>query len=170
MNLKPHSKPGFTLIELLAAIVVMSIITVTIVPVIGAASESYAVARQVRSSTERAAFALDRITRIVRQAPIGVGGTGIGIATASSTGVLFTDGTGVQLVGTTLEMLVPGKNPTPLCFNVSSFTVQYLGDDGVSNTILKPTLTHRIGFTIVTENVKLSVLVLPRVWIGQVAP
>jgi prepilin-type N-terminal cleavage/methylation domain-containing protein len=161
---------GFTLIELLAAIVVMSIISVTIMPVIAAASESYTVARQVRSSTERAGYALDRITRVVRQAPIGTGSSGIGISAAGLSAVVFSDGSGFQLTDTTLEMLVPGENPTPLCFNVSSFTVRYLGDDGVSDTILTPTQTHRLAFTIITENVEMSVVVLPRVWIGQVTP
>jgi len=164
------SIPGFTLIELIAAITVMSIITVSIMPVIGAAGESYAVARQVRSSTERAGYALDRITRITRQAPVGAGNSGVGVASAGSTSLVFTDGTGVQLTGTTLEMLVPGENPVPLCFDVSSFTVEYFGDDGVSNTILTPTQTHRFGFKVITENVEMSVVVLPRVWIGQVAP
>lgn len=164
------SRRAFTLIELLAAITVMSIISVTLMPVISSATESYIVSRQIRSSTERAGFALDRITRIARQAPIGAGDSGVGIQTAGVDSVEFTDGTGVRLLGTTLEMLVPGRNPVPLCFDVSSFAIQYLADDGLTNTSLSPTLTHRLVFTIATENVELAVLVHPRVWIGQVGP
>lgn len=165
-----QSRPGFTLIELMAAVLIMSIISVTLMPVIGSASESYVVARQARMSTERAAFALDRITRLVRQAPVGLGDTGIGVSNATSNSVEFSDGTGVRLVGTTLELLVPGDNPVPLGFEIDSFEVQYFGDDGVANTILTPSLTHRFGFIISTENVKMSVLAHPRVWIGQGSP
>lgn len=161
------SNLGFTLLEMLAAIVVMSIISVTLMPVLGGASESYAVAREVRSSTERAAFALDRITRVVRKAPIGAADTGVGITSATVSSIEFSDGTGFQLVGTTLEMLVPSSTPVPLCFNVDSFVVQYTGDDGVSDALLTPTLTHRFTFTIETSNVQLAVVVHPRVWIGQ---
>ncbi len=161
---------GFTLLELLAAVVIMSIISVTLMPVIGSASESFAVARNVRSSTDRAGFALDRMTRIIRQAPIGDAQSGIGIASATSSSLVFTDGTGFQLTGTTLEMLVVGGLPVPLCFDVSSLQLDFLGDNGITNTLSAPETTHRIAVTIQTENVSMSVLVHPRIWIGQVAP
>lgn len=162
-------RSGFTLLEMLAAILVMSIISATLTPVISAAADSYAVARQARSSTERAGFALDRITRIVRQAPIGASDTGVGITAASTNSIEFSDGSGIQLIGTTLEMLVAGDNPVPLCSNVEAFSVQYLGDDGVANTFLTPSLTHRFVFTITTEGIEMCVLAHPRVWIGQEA-
>jgi len=171
MSMKKHtSNSAFTLIELLASIVVMSIISVTLLPVIGAASDGYASSRAVRSSTERAGFALDRITRIARQAPIGSGDVGVGITSASSNSIEYADGSGVQLVGSTLEMLVLGASPVPLCFDVDSFSIDYYADDGITSTSLTPTLTHRFVFTIVTQGVELSVLVHPRVWVGQEAP
>ncbi len=167
MNHSRATDYAFTILEMMAAIVVMSVISVTLMPVIGGASDSYANARAVRSSTERAAFALDRITRIVREAPIGDGETGVGITTATQSEVVFSDGTGVQLSGTTLEMLVPGRNPVPLCFDVDSFVIQYFGEDGVTNMALTPTQSHRLAFTITTAGVEMSVLAHPRVWIGQ---
>jgi prepilin-type N-terminal cleavage/methylation domain-containing protein len=162
------SRSGFTLLELLAAILVISIISATLMPVIASASDSFTVARDARYSTEKSAFALDRIVRIVRQAPIGADDTGVGITSATQSSVEFSDGTGVRLVGTTLEMLVPGENSVPLCLDVESFTVLYYANDGVSSTILTPSQTHRFGFMIVTENVEMTVLAHPRVWIGQV--
>jgi len=162
----PKSR-GFTLLELLAAVVVMSIISVTLMPVIGGASESYVAARDVRQSTESVALALDRITRIVRKAPIGAGYTGVDVTSSSTSSVVFSDGSGVQLSGSTLEMPVPGASPAPLCFNVDSFTVDFIGEDGVTDTSLTPTQTHRFGFTIVSNGVEMSVIVHPRVWIGQ---
>ena len=163
-------RSGFTLIELLASVLVMSIISATLMPVIGSASESYAVARQTRSSTERAGLALDRITRITRQAPIGELNVGVGVTSATASSIEFSDGTGLVLVGTTLEMLVVGDDPVPLCFDVDSFEIQYLGDDGIANTLQTPSLTHRFVYTLSTEGVVMSVLAHPRVWIGQVAP
>lgn len=158
---------GFTILELLAAITVMSIISVTLLPVMSAASESYTVSRQVRSSTERAGFAIDRILRIIREAPIGDSNTGVGVTSSTSTSVQFSDGTGLQLSGTTLEMLVPGQSPVPLCFDVDSFAIQYIGDDGISSTALTPTLTRRFDITLTTDNVTMSAIAFPRVWIGQ---
>lgn len=159
---------GFTLLELLAAIVVMSVISATLMPVISSASESYAAARHVRSTTEHAAFALDRVTRITRQAPIGAGDTGVSITSSSASAIEFGDGTGFQLLGSTLEMLVPGDDPVPLCFDVDSFTISYLADDGITDISQTPELTHRFVYTIVVDGVELNVLVFPRIWIGQV--
>ncbi len=158
---------GFTLLELLASIIVMSIISVTLMPVIGAASESFAVARQVRSSTERAGFALDRVTRVIRQAPIGANNTGVGVSSATASSLTFSDGTGFQLIGTTLEMLVVGNDPVPLCLDVDEFQVVYIGDDGVSNTVNTPTTTHRFMVRVETDGIELTTVVHPRVWIGQ---
>lgn len=158
---------GFTLLELLASIIVMSIISVTLMPVIGAASESFAVARQVRSSTERAGFALDRVTRVIRQAPIGADNTGVGVSSATASSLTFSDGTGFQLIGSTLEMLVVGNDPVPLCLDVDEFQVVYIGDDGVTNTVNRPTITHRFMVRVETDGIELTTVVHPRVWIGQ---
>jgi len=158
---------GFTILELLAAIVVMSIISVTLMPVMSAASESYTVSRQARSSTERAGFAIDRILRIIREAPIGTDNSGVGITTSTSSSVEFTDGSGLQLTGTTLEMLVPGSSPVPLCFDMESFEIQYLAEDGITSSAIAPSTTHRFAIILTTDNVTMSAVAFPRVWIGQ---
>jgi len=165
------SRHAFTLVEMLAAIVVMSIISVVIMPVIASASDSYAVARNARTSTERTGFALTRIATIIQSAPIGpiVPGTkpGVGVTSATTNSIQFTDNTGVQLSGTTLQMLVPGKQATSLCFNVDQFTISYLADDGMTDTMATPSRTHRFVFQLTAENVTMAILVHPRVWIGQ---
>ncbi len=167
---KAIDRAGFTLLELLAAVVVMSIISVTLMPVIASASDSYVVARQVRSSTERAAFALDRVTRVIRQAPIGEDETGVGILSSTASSVEFTDGSGFQLIGTTLELLVPGEDAVPMCVEVDSFEIRYIGDDGLTDVRLTPGFTHRFEIEIETQGVVMSVLAHPRVWIGQEEP
>jgi len=158
---------AFTLLELMAAVLVMGIISVVIVPVLTTASESYTTTRSVRTSTEQAAFALDRVARIIRQAPIGADDMGIGIVTAAVSSIEFSDGTGFELNNGALEMLVPGESNAKLCPNVDDLTIQYLADDGVTNTIATPTSTHRICVTITSGDLRLCVIVHPRVWFGQ---
>lgn len=169
--LRPRRKlaNGFTLLELLAAVVVMAIISVVLTPVMLAASDSYIVARQVRSDTERLAFALDRITRIVRQAPIGESESGVGVASASATQLVFTDGTGIQLTGDTLELLDTSGAAVPLCRGVEALTIAYTGADGLTSTLATPQNTHRFSFTLASGGARLSVVVHPRIWIGQEA-
>lgn len=161
------SRAAFTLLELLAAVVVMSIIAAVIAPVVATASESYTVTREVRSSTERVAYALDRVTRMVRQAPIGEDDSGVGVATATSTTLIFTDGSGLALDGDTLEMVLPTGETAPLCTEVESFEIRYLDRDGTTDVMATPERTHRFSITIRSGGAELSVLVHPRVWIGQ---
>jgi prepilin-type N-terminal cleavage/methylation domain-containing protein len=170
LNRPTRSSSGFTLLELIAAIVVMSIVSVVVFPVIAAASDSYTIARSARNSTEKTGYALDRVVRIIRSAPMGPGDSGVGILDATTDSLEFDDGTGFQLQGSTLEMLVQGESPTPLSFDVDSLVIEYIADDGISNTIASPTETHRIAVQIESNGVTMSVLVHPRVWIGQVSP
>ncbi len=161
------SRHAFTLLELLAAVLVMSIIAAVLMPIITSASQVYTQTRRVRTGTEHVAFAIDRVTRILREAPIGPGDSGIGVASATPTRVAFTDGTGFQLSGSTLEMLLPAGGSAPLCEGVDDVVITYLASDGVSDTSAAPALTQRFVVTITSGQVEMSVLVFPRVWIGQ---
>ena len=163
----PRIRRAFTLLEVVAAIVVMSVISAVLMPVITSAADSYTVARDVRARTERVGYALDRLTRVVRQAPIGSGNLGVGVVSASETSVEFSDGTGFQLNDNTIEMLVPGAAPQPLCRQVETLEILYLEDDGVTSSIASPTNTHRFVISITSGNLEMSVVIHPRVWIGQ---
>lgn len=161
------TRHGFTLLELLAAILVMSIISAVVLPVIMSASESYTTTRDVRTRTERMGYALDRITRMIRQAPIGVGDTGVGIQSATSESLVFTDGTGFDLSGNVLRMRVPNENPATLCDDIDAIEVVYLDSDGVTSTLGTPADTHRVVVTLTSGNLQMSTVAHPRVWIGQ---
>ena len=160
-------RPGFTLLELLAAVVVMSIISVVVLPVLTSASESYTTTRDIRSRTEHVAYALDRISRMIREAPIGADELGVGIQSATASSLLFTDGTGLEMNAGQLELVVPGESNALLCERVDAFEIEYLASDGVTSTLASPTQTHRIAVTITSGNLRMSVLAHPRVWIGQ---
>lgn len=168
MNQSKHiARAGFTLLELIAAVLVMSIISSVLLPVLTTASESYTTTRSIRTSTEQVAYALDRIARIIRQAPIGPAELGVGIQSATTSSLQFTDGTGFLLNNGEMEMLVPGNGNATLCPDIDALTIQYFGDDGVTSTFLTPELSHRISVTITSGNLTMSVVVHPRVWIGQ---
>ena len=161
------SRRAFTLLELLAAVLVMSVISAVLLPVISSASESYTTTRDVRTRTERVALALDRISRLIREAPVGDGDSGIGVSQATSSSLEFIDGNGFQLESGSLMLLVPDRYPVVLCDDVDDVVVQYLGDDGVVNTIATPGSTHRFVVTVTSDQLEMSVIVHPRVWIGQ---
>jgi len=158
---------AFTLLELMAAIVVMSIISVVLLPVLTSASESYTTTREVRARTEHMAFALDRIARMIRQAPIGADDSGVGIQTATANSVVFADGTGIELSSGQLELVVPGESNALLCDGVDSLSIQYFANDGITSTLATPTDTHRISVTLTSGQLTMSVVAHPRVWIGQ---
>ncbi len=164
---KDTTRNAFTLLELLAAIVVMAVISVVVLPVLSSASESYSTTRDIRSRTEHLAFALDRVTRMIRQAPIGTGGTGVGIQSAGTTSLIFTDGTGFELNSGKLEMIVPGEPNALLCEQVDAMEVLYLQADGVSSALAAPQQAHRIVVTLTSGQLEMSVVAHPRVWIGQ---
>lgn len=167
---KNQLRAGFTLLELVAAMLVLSIISTVLFPVLTTASESYTTTRSIRTSTEQVAFSLDRITRIIRQAPIGADEQGVGITNASDTSIEFSDGTGFMLLGGSVEMLVPGQRNAKLCPDVDDLMIEYFADDGSTNTGATPTLTHRIRVTITSGQLRMSVVVHPRIWIGQEGP
>lgn len=158
---------GFTLLELLAAILVMSIISAVVLPVITSASESYSTTRDVRERTERMTYAIDRISRIIRQAPIGSGDAGIGIQSATSQSLVFTDGTGFDHVDNEIRMRVPGYDPATLCADIDSLEIAYFADDGVTSTLATPAETHRVVVTLTNNELRMSIVAHPRVWIGQ---
>jgi len=161
------SRRGVTLLELVAAITVLSIIAAVVMPVIVSATETYASARTLRSSTESLAFAADQMQRVIRSAPSGADGSGLGVSIATNERVEFLDGTGFELDGTDLNILVPGADPAPVCRDVDSFRISYFTEDGRTDAISIPTEAHRIGIMIQCEGSSLSAVAFPRVWIGQ---
>lgn len=162
-----HLVRGFTLLELLAAVLVMSVISAVLLPVITSASESYTTTRDVRNRTEKVANALDRVSRMIREAPIGEGDVGIGISQATASAIEFSDGNGFQLESSRLMLLVPNVGSVLLCSNVDEVVVQYLAEDGITSTMTNPTSTHRFVVTITSGQLEMSTVVHPRVWIGQ---
>ena len=161
------SRRAFTLLELLLTVLILGVISAVLLPVISSASEHYTTTREIRNRTEHVAQALDRIARIVRQAPIGASDSGLGVNDASVTSIAFSDGTGFLLNGKRIEMRVPGAPNALLCEDVDDLVIGYLASDGRTSTLADPTSTHRMVVTITSGDLTMSIVAHPRVWIGQ---
>ncbi|MFG0245829.1 MAG: prepilin-type N-terminal cleavage/methylation domain-containing protein [Phycisphaerales bacterium JB052] len=168
MTLRSAStRKAFTLLELLVTVLLMGIISAVLLPVISSASEAYSTTRDVRARSEHIAHALDRVARVIRQAPIGTDDEGLGVVNASVSTFELSDGTGFELNGSSVEILVPGQPNAILCEDVDDLVIQYIAEDGITNTLADPVNAHRVVVTITSGDLSMSVVAHPRVWIGQ---
>ncbi|MFI4896545.1 MAG: type II secretion system protein [Phycisphaerales bacterium JB059] len=165
--LTAHARSGLTLIELIAAITIMSVISVAGFPVIASAADGYASATRTRERTERIAFALDRCVRLLREATGSDPAGALDLASAAPDRVVFADGRGLGLSGTTLVYLEAGKADAPLCRDVTAFEITYLGSDGVTSTIGAPETTQRFNVSITADGLTLTGAAFARTRIGD---
>ena len=153
---------AMTLLEMVASITVLSIIAVAVLPVLASSADAYASAAQTRRDTERIAFAAERCLRLLREAQAGAAAGELDVSVAQPDHVQFTDGRGIRLVGTDLVLIDPGDPDAPICRDVDTFTIRYLGADGVTDTAGTPNATQRFVVTIETGGLELSIAVFPR--------
>ncbi len=121
---------GFTLVETIAVILVLGVLAGVTAPLMVGAAGSYADARDGRRAVEDASFALDRIVRILREAPSDATAGEPGFASADADGFELADGTEVSLSGTDLMLSIAGGAAAPLCRDVAVFELTYRGADG----------------------------------------
>jgi type II secretory pathway pseudopilin PulG len=158
-----HHGRAFTLIEATAAIIIISVISAVVVPIIFSSSEAYANSAAVRRTAEKGAYAMERVVRLLRDTPGGAARGTVDIAIANPAQVRFGDGRGVELSGTTLRLRDETGGFATLCDNVTTFTIAYIGNDGVANTAGAPTSTQRFNITILTDGFELRSSALARV-------
>lgn len=156
-----RARRAFTLVEMICAVVVVAVSASIVVPVVNAAIDNYAASRTIRARTDDAAFALERIVRIIREAPAGVAPATLGIDVATPTSLLFADGNGVSLAGDVLT-LSAGLSSSPLCRGVSAFSIDYLGEDGVTSTLGSPETTQRFLVMLRIGDSEFRVVAAPR--------
>ncbi len=157
---------GFSLLELVASLVVISVISAVLAPVLNNAADAIVTARDVRRASDDAGFALAAVTRLLREIPAdGTGGLDITAADAGS--ILLGDGRGVRLSGTTLEMVTP-DGAAPLAREVAWFEVAFIAADGRSPA--SPELAQRLHVRMSVRGMSLSGVVFPRVNSGQSGP
>ena len=159
-----------TLLEVMLAVLVMSIVAAILMPVIMTSTDAYATAADAREATDRAAFALDRVASLLREAPAGAQPGTVGIVTAGQDVVELSDGGSVELVGTDLVLTLSGLEPAVLCRGVEQFRLDFLGADGVTDTSTDPEATRTFRITIATGGMELRSAVFARVTIGTDPP
>src|SRR5262249_55413076 len=118
----PRRTRAFTLVEATVAIIIISCTAACIVPVVFSAGDAYANSATVRRTAERGAYAMERVVRLLRDAPAGATRGTLDITSASATLVRFGDGRGAELSGTTLSLRDTSGTLSPLCDGVTTFT------------------------------------------------
>ena len=154
---------GITLLEMICAITVLSVIAVTVLPVINGAAENQYSAISMRRQAESAGFAMDRVVRVLRDVPLAAGAKKANITAGSATGITLSDGRAFSLSGTDLYYN-DGTTNAVLCRNVTTFAITYLGDDGVTSTLSDLMNTHRFNVQIVVGDIDLRGSAYARVW------
>lgn len=156
---------GFTLVEAVATTVVLSVIAAVTLPVVHAAAESFASARDASTVTNEASLAMDQVVRLLREVPAGADAGTVGIGRAARTGVQFVNGRGVSLQGQSLVLMTADGDEAVLCEEVEEFEIRYMGADG-SDVLLTPTLSQRFEVSIRTRGFELRSVAMARVRYG----
>jgi prepilin-type N-terminal cleavage/methylation domain-containing protein len=158
------TRRAFTLIELISVIVIMGAISTVIAPLVTAAATTHAQSAEQRKTAESLGAALERIVRILRETPATEPGEPTpDFVSVGASSVTLTDGHRIDLIGSTLWLTAPGKTPSPLCQNVTSFHLTYLAADGVADTSMSPPQTQRIEITLASDAMELRTCVFLRI-------
>lgn len=149
-----------SIVETLAAVTIIGIASAAVAPVMSGATDVYVAAARVRGEAESAAFALDRITRALREAPL-TPGSGAGIATAAVNAIELADGAAVRLDGSRVLFTPAGGIEAVLAEGASSLTFRYIGADGLTSTSATPEETVLVEIDLALTDVRL----VSRVWL-----
>ncbi|MCW5777683.1 MAG: hypothetical protein KIS87_14700 [Phycisphaeraceae bacterium] len=156
-----------TLLEVTLSIVIVAVIASVVVPVTASLGDAYVSAADTREAADDAAFALDRVVRLLREAPEGDVGGRIGIVRADANAVEFTDTRAVELIGTDLVLTDDDGMQGVLCRDVSVLEIGYLAADGMTDCAATPEETRRFTVRLVVRGVELRAAAFARVTIVQ---
>lgn len=159
------ARRGLTLVEMIATITVLGIVGATVLPVIEASGAHYAESASLRRSADRVSFAIDRVSRVLREIPATEEGNGLAIVTIRSDEITLANGTSIRMDGDRLVLEIDGRVGA-VCEGVSEFVVVATGADGVTSTVESPRDTRRIGIGIVAEGMSVRSAVFPRACMG----
>ncbi len=138
---------GFTLVEVIAVMAIVGAIAGVVTPLVVGSSENFSLATSQRAAASRVDYAMLRVTRSIRNAHGALGG-GADITTAGDSRIAFGCGLRIELLGSTLWLTEPSSAAAPLCQSVDVFRIEYLGEDGVTDTQGAPSETRRLRLVI----------------------
>lgn len=122
---------GFTLVELIGTMAVVGVVAAITAPIVLTASQSFVSSAAQRRAADQAAAALDRLGRLLREAPAKAAPPGaVDFKSASATGFALAGGVEAALTGSDLTLSAPGVEPSPLCRGVTMFQITYLDASG----------------------------------------
>lgn len=151
---------GYSMVETVISLVVIGVIAAASMPLISSAADNAVVARRTRKSADGAQFAMERVTRLLRDCP--GSSTSLGITAATASSVTFSSGKRVYLSGTNLMLVESPGNEAILASDVTSFVIEYLADNATNSTLATPATTARFNITIVKDGVELRASAFPR--------
>ena len=98
--------------------------------------------------------------------PVGL----FGVTSATSRSLVFENNKGIQLTGSTLELLDSSGEAHELCTGVDRIQLTYEDAGGAPMTLVTPKTIHRVSLTIQSGSIQLSAYATPRTWIGRETP
>ncbi len=160
-----------------ALVIALSLLGVTNLLVIGAIASAGddALIGRLRLDSIRAfyaaesgaAAALDRVVRVVREAPATAPGeTTPDVVEATATSLEFAGGVRLELSGSTLLLTTATEAQSPLCQGVSALALEFLAADGVTDSSGAPTSTQRVNVRHTSGGVEARTSVFLRVGTG----
>ncbi|KAA0215993.1 MAG: hypothetical protein DYG94_09880 [Leptolyngbya sp. PLA3] len=160
------TRGGFTLLEATVTTVVLSVVAVAVLPVINGATEAFSAASMTERMVDETSYALDRVLRLLREAPSGEDAGSIGVSTLDDEQVIFSDGTGCRLSGGSLELRSAGGAWDELCADVDEFELRALDASG-ADTSGAPGLVQRFEVRLARGEFELRSVVFCRARYAQ---
>jgi prepilin-type N-terminal cleavage/methylation domain-containing protein len=152
---------GFTLLEALVTTIVLGVIAGVTLPLISSATDVYAASANASSVVDKLTFSLDRVVTILREAPVGDAAGTIGVDSASSIMVRFSDGTGCRLEGGALLVQNSDGSEGTVASGIDSFELRFVAADG-SDAMGIPSTTQRFEIEISSSGLVLRTVAFCR--------
>ncbi len=133
---------GFTLLEAMVTTVVLGVIASVTLPLISSATDIYAASAKASSVVDELTFSMDRVVQVLREAPAGSTQGTIGVDSASSTMVRFTDGTGCRVDAGALLLRYSNGSEGTVATGIDSLELRFIAADG-SDAMASPETTQR---------------------------
>ncbi len=157
---------GLTLIEMIATITVLAIVAASVLPVVESAGAHYVESVTTRRVADRAAFAMDRVSRVLRETPGVPGSAGLAIDSIAADAIVLTNGTAIRLVGDELVLTIDGRSGV-VCGGVEAIEFVATGADGVASTLESPAETRRLGIGMRVNGLTVRTAIFPRAALGS---
>lgn len=157
-------RPAMTLLEVMVSVVLLSIAGAAVLPVMDASARLYAESAGTRGETGRLRYAMDRVVRVLREAPAGEAAGSIGLSRFEASWIEFEDGAGLALEEGVLRIRHPDLGEGVLLTGVGGFSIVALDEDGARELRdADAARADRFLVTLSTRHAELRTVVFPRV-------